>query len=134
MRQFPFGTSEIPETPKSLLRSGREDISNQKSFMIRMVPDLKHTKTIHCQTSIKDLQLQNEVDSSTDRKQPCGPIFTEQKTGIIWSPCSWDDQNGLEVGSKKRTSLLSVSNQNSNHQFNSILFHKAKEKNGSLLP
>lgn len=26
-----------------------------------MVPNLQHTKTIHCLTSIKDLQPQNEV-------------------------------------------------------------------------
>ena len=88
MRQFPFGTSENPETPKSLLRSGREDISNQKSFMIRMVPNLQHTKTIHCLNFYQRPTTYNPKTKWTVQRienQPCGPIFLSKKTGIIWS-------------------------------------------------
>lgn len=115
MRQFPFGTSENPETPKSLLRSDREDIFNQKS-MIRMVPNLQHTKTIHClnfyqrpTTPKRSAQKQKRI-----RKQPMRTNFHWAKNRHhLVVACSWDDQNGLEVGSKNECLLLSVSNQNS---------------------
>lgn len=125
MRQFPFGTSENPETPKSLLRSGREDISNHLIKNLWSVWFLTYNtpKRFTVQLLSKTYNPKTKWTAQRIRKQPCGTIITEQKTGIIWSL--------LAVGMTKmvlRLVLLSVSNPNSNHQFNTILFHKAKKK------